>query len=282
MRKRSLALACAAIVIAAQSFAGVYYVAKTTAEGARGAEAQNMTVKGWVSGDNGKVVFEQSQNPMMSEGSYLITKDGGKTMLLVNPKEKTYMKWDLEQMMGLVGGAMKMMNFKYTDPKVEKLSEEPDGLVAGIPTVHYKYRTSYTVSMSMLMMHKTSHVLKEEDIWSAPKLAEAALGIWLRKTPPKTGNEQLDSLMQAEMGKMQGFPLRIKTVSTDTDEKGKGTTTTVQMEVTEFQTVPVPDSTFEVPADYKETSLTGAGESGEGGEESSNPLAKVLGGKKNP
>lgn len=279
MRKLNVVLACAALVIATQSFAGVYYVAQTTAEGGPGAAQQNMTVKGWVSGENGKVLFENSKNPLMGEGSYLITKDGGKSMILVNPKEKTYMKWDMESMMGFLGGAMKMMHFKYADPKVEKLSEEPDGLVAGIPTVHYKYRTSYTVSMSMLMIHKTTHVVKEEDIWTAPKLVEAALGIWLHKTPPKTGNEDLDKMMQAEMGKMQGFPLRMKTVSTDTDEKGKTATTTVQMEVTELQTQPVADSTFEVPADYKETTLTGA-EEGKG-DESGNPF-KNLFGKKQP
>jgi Domain of unknown function (DUF4412) len=281
MRKLNVVLACAVIVIATRSLAGVYYVAQTTAEGGPGAGQQNTTVKGWVSGDNGKVVFESSKNPMLGQGSYIITKDGGKTMLLVNPKEKTYMKWDMESMMGFVGGAMKMMHFKYADPKVEKLAEEPDGLVAGIPTVHYRYRTSYTMSMSMLMIHKTTHVVKDEDIWAAPKLAEAALGIWLHKTPPKTGNEDLDRMVQAEMGRMQGFPLRIKTVSTDTDEKGKTTTTTVQMEVTELQMQPVPDSTFEVPADYKETTLTGADE-GEGkGGESGNPF-KGLFGKKNP
>ena len=280
MRKLSVLGVVVLLVFAAHSFAGVYYVAQTTAEGGKSAEKQNMVVKAWASGDGGKVVFEESENPMMGKGTYIITKDGGKTMFLVDPKEKTYMKWDLESMMGLLGGAMKMMNLKFTDPKVEALGEEPDGLVAGVPTVHYRFRTTYAMSMSFMMMKKNSKVVKDEEIWAATKLADAALGIWLRKAPPKTGNEDMDKLIKAEMGKVQGFPLKRKTVTTSTDEKGKKEVTTITMEVTELQMVPVPDSTFEIPSDYKETSLAGTGE-GEQGEES-NPLLKMLGPKKNP
>ena len=280
MRKLSVLGVVVLLVFAAHSFAGVYYVARTTAEGGKGADQQDMIVKAWASGDSGKVVFEESKNPMMGKGTYIITKDGGKTMFLVDPKEKTYMKWDLDSMMGLLGGAMKMMNLKFTDPKVEALGEEPDGLVAGVPTVHYRFRTTYAMSMSFMMMKKNSKVVKDEEIWAATKLADAALGIWLRKAPPKTGNEDMDKLIKAEMGKVQGFPLKRKTVTTSTDEKDKKEVTTITMEVTELQMVPVPDSTFEIPSDYKETSLAGTGE-GEQGEES-NPLLKMLGPKKNP
>ncbi len=266
MKRLSAVIVAVLLLLAAQSFAGVVIVAKTTAEGGRAAAQQASVVKTWASGDSGKVLFEDSGNPMMGKGTYLISKDGGKTMYLVNPKEKTYMKWDMEAMMGFAGGAMKMMNMKFTDPKVEKVSEEPDGVIAGLPTVHYKFRTSYTMSMAFMMMKKTSKVVKDEDIWVTPKLVEAALGMWLQKTPPKSGNEDLDRLIAAEMGKVQGFPLKRKTVTTSTDEKGKVETDTVTMEVTELQMESVPDSAFAIPADYKETAMPNFGGGG------SNPM----------
>ena len=259
MKKHSLLLTVLLLAAAANSFAGVILVAKTTAEGGKAAAQQNSVVKSWVSGDKGKTLFEDSSNALMAKDTYIITKDGGKTMFLVNPKDQTYMKWDLDSIMGFAGGAMKMMNMKFSDPKVEALGEEPDGLIAGLPTVHYRFRTSYTMSMSFMIMKKNLKVVKEEDIWAAPKLVDAALGMWLRKTPPKTGNQDLDALIQAEMGKVQGFPLKRKTVTTNTDEKGKAETTTVTMEVTDLQMGPVPDSTFEIPAGYKETSMPGTG-----------------------
>ena len=278
---KKLSVLCVLLMLAAvPTFAGVYYTAKTTAEGGRGAAMQDITVQAWVAGGNAKVEFEQSGNPMMGKGMYMVTKDGGQTLYMVNPEEKTYYKWDMDSLMGMAGGMMKMMKLTYTDAKVEKISEEPDGLVAGVPTVHYKFRTSYTMSMSMMMMHKTTRVVKLEDIWAAPKLVEAGLGIWLRKTPPKTNNEQLDALLKAEMGKVVGFPLKTVTVETSTDEKGKSETTTTTMEVTELRMQVVPDSTFAIPAGYKETSMMG-GEKGEKGEES-NPFLKMMGGNRKP
>jgi hypothetical protein len=278
MRRASVLIVLIFLLTAGFSHAGVYYTAKTTAQGGRDAEMQDVAVQAWVSGGNAKVVFEESGNPLMGKGMYMVTKDGGKTVYMVNPEEKSYYKWDIDSLMGMAGGMMKMMNMTYTDPKVEKISEEPDGLVAGVPTVHYKFHTSYTMSMSMMMMKKKMHVVKDEEIWAAPKLVEAGLGIWLRKTPPKTNNEQLDAMIKAEMGKVEGFPLKMRMVQTSTDEKGKAETTTTTMEVTDLRMQIVPDSTFEIPVGYKETSMMG----GEKGEES-NPFLKMMGhGKKNP
>lgn len=282
MRKHVLVLLFATALVAGQALAGVYYEAKTTAGGRKGAEMQNATVQGWVAGEKAKVVFQSSANPIAKEGMYLITTDGGKTLYMVNPKDKNYFKWDIEALGGLAGGLTKMMNLKISDPKVEKLGEEVDGLVAGILTIHYTYRISYTQSMKFLMMHKTSSVVKVQEIWSAPKLLDAALGIYLRKTPPKLGDEEFDKLVRAQMETMKGFPLKMQTVQTDTDEKGKTETTSITMEVTKFEAeFSTPDSTFEIPADYKEAEMpAAAGGQGNEGQQQDNPFAKMFGGKK--
>ena len=47
---------------------------------------QDATVQAWVSGGNAKVVFEQSGDPMMSKGMYMVTKDSGKAMYIVTPR----------------------------------------------------------------------------------------------------------------------------------------------------------------------------------------------------
>lgn len=261
------------VVAAGSALAGVYYTATTTTEGGkRGQAGSNSVVKAWASGDNAKVEFESNDNPMMKKGTYLVTTSAGKEMYLVNPEDKTYMKFDVDAMMQFAGGAMKMMNMKYTDPKVERLVEEPGGLVAGLPTTHYKYRISYGMSMSFMGMSQTTKVVKEEDVWATTKLVEAALGIWLKKTPPKLGDENLDNLVKTEMSQIQGFPLKMKSVVTNTDQKGKSETTTTLMEVKEVQMTAVPDSMFQMPAGYTEAKMF------EGGEE--NPMAKIFGGKK--
>jgi len=278
---RRIALAVATVlVMAAPSFAGVVYSAKTTGEGAKGAEAQSSTVRAWVSEGNAKVLFEASQNPMTESGSYLITKDGGQTIYLVNPEDKTYAKWDLEAMMQLASGAMKMVNLKITDPKVEKLGEGPGEPVIGVPTTRYKFRTSYGMQMKFFGMSQSNTIVQDEEIWAAPSLLDAGFGIWLRKTPPKSGDKDFDALMKSEMQKMTGFPLKRITVTTTTDKKGKQETTRTTMEVTELKMQPIPGSTFEIPADYKETELVPTGEGEEGQQGSENPLAGLFGKKK--
>jgi hypothetical protein len=256
MRKQVAVLVAAAALMASQAFSGIYYEATTSAEGRKGADMVNTNVKGWVAGDKAKIVFESSNNPMAKKGMYMITQDGGKAVYMVNPEEKTYFKWDLDSLVGMAGSMMKMMNLKFADPKVEKVGEELDGVIVGLPTIHYTYNISYTQSMKFMMMHKTTKVAKVQEVWSAPKLVDAALGIYLRKTPPSMGDEEYDKLLRAQMEAMKGFPLKVKTVQTDTDEKGKATTTTTTMEVTKLElSFATPDSTFEIPAGYKEAEM---------------------------
>jgi len=258
MRKRVSALVAVTVLAAAPALAGMYYEARTTASGRKGAEMQNAIVKAWVAGDRAKIVFESSGNPMTKEGMYMVTTDGGKTVYMVNPKDKNYFAWDVDSMMGMAGGMMKMMNFKITDPKVERVGEEDGGLVAGLPTVHYTHRISYTQSMKFMMMNKTSKIAQVQEIWAAPRLLDAALGIWLRKTPPTLGDEGFDKLVKAQMGTVKGFPLKMKTVQTDTDEKGRSETTTTIMEVTKLDLeLSTPDSTFVIPPDYEKVDMTG-------------------------
>ncbi len=281
MSKKGLIVAAALLCVAGSASAGVYYEAVTTTEG-KGGGMGDVTVHAWVDGDMAKVEFTESGNPLMGPGSYLLTRNGGKTIYLVNPSEKTYAEWNMEAMMNMAGGAMKMakgmMNMKFTDPDVEKVGEEPGGSMLGMPTTHYTYRTTYAMEMKFMGMHQKNTTVQDQEIWSTTALDMPAMGIWLKDSGPKTGDEQLDTLIQAEMDKVKGFPLKQVTVTTTTDEKkGKSQTSTTTMEVTKLEKTSVPASTFVIPPTYTETSLVP--ESGEEGEEGEgNPLSKLFGG----
>ncbi|HPW56789.1 MAG: DUF4412 domain-containing protein [Thermoanaerobaculaceae bacterium] len=277
MSKRVVVVVLAVLVLAPAAWGGVVFTSVTKVEGGKVAEQRSNTVNGWVDGDLARFEFTQSGNPMMAEGTYLITTDGGKEVFLVNPKGKSFSRFDVEGMMQFATSAMKVVNMKFSDPRIEKLGQAPNGLVAGVPTIHYQYRTSYTVSMGFMGMKKSTRIVTEEEIWSAPKLLEAALGIWLRKSPPKLGDDNLDNLLRAEMEKIEGFPLKRKIVRTSTDEKGNVEVTTTLMEVTSLEMTSVSASLFEIPPDYKEITPSPDAEDDKEGE---NPFLKMLGGKK--
>jgi len=249
-----------ALAAAAPAWAGMHYTAASDAEDQRG-HAMKMQVEGWVSGGKAKVVFEQSDNPLMKSGSYLLTKDGGHTLYLVNPEDKTYALWDMNAMLGVLGGVMNGMGpflkFEFSDPKGEQLSEEDGGTVVGLPTRHYKFRTSYSMKMRVLGMGNSADTVTDEDIWATTKLQDPGLGVWLRHDPPKTGNEHFDKLIAAEAQKkrVSGFPLKTVTTTTTTQKRGKQTVTHRTLEVTLLETKSIPDSTFAIPAGYKETQM---------------------------
>lgn len=261
-----------ALFLAVVAHAGVYYEAKTTGEG-KGAEMQAAFVKAWVSGDQAKILFESSENPFAKSGSYLLTTDGGQTLYLVNPKEKTYSRWDMNAFMATATGLGQMMKLEISEGKVEKLEEKPGEVIAGLPTTYYKYRQTYRQKLRFMMMKQDNHVEQIHELWVAPKLVEKALGAYLQKMP-RTPSEEFNKLLAMEYEKVQGVPLKSRIVTTTTNQKGATETQVVTTEVLTLQMTPVPDSTFALPPDFKEVELF------PGDAESESPLGSFLGGKK--
>ena len=267
---RSTILGTALLVAAAvPAMAGIHYQATTRTETpqARGSEVR---VEGWAAGDKAKVEFKEATNgnPFTQKGTYILSKDGGKTLYLVNPAEKTYAVWDLRGMLGAAGAVMNgigpLLKVQFSEPQVEKLAEDDGGTLLGLPIRHYKYRTSYTMTMRVLGRANVNDVVTEQDFWTTTKLGDAGLSVWLRSEPPRTGNVELDKLLTADRYKMQGFPLKTVTVSTSTDKKkGRTNTTRTSMEVTQLDaSAAVPASAFEIPSGYKETQILPAAREG--------------------
>jgi hypothetical protein len=248
-----VSLVVAMFLLALPSWAGIHYKSVTKTEGGG---AGDITAEGWVAGDKAKVAFVESNgNPIARKGTYILTKDGGKTLYLVDPEEKTYAEWSLQGMLGTVGAIMNgmgpLLKIQFSEPKVEKLAEDDGGTVAGLPTRHYKYRTSYTMTVKVLGMGNVTDVVQEQEVWATTKLSDIGLGVWLRSDPPRTGNAEFDKMISAEAGKFQGFPLKTVTVSTSTAKKA--TTTRQTMEVTELNaSATIPATTFEIPAGYEQ------------------------------
>jgi len=248
MRKQWL-LGCLVLLASAYCFAGVEFVAQTKSDG-----GGDVTVHAYVSGVRAKVVFVESQADDYAVGDYMLSPDEGRTLYLVSPVTKTYTKYDVQAMMAgmgcMVQGMRGLMKVNFESPKIEKLLEEDGGLVAGLPTRHYRYRTSYTVSMHITGAKKVSTVL-EEDIWTTDRLVDPALKVWLKQEPPTTGDEQVDKMIHAEMAKIEGFPLKRVTVTRTDDARGEHSTRS-EMDVLQVKQVAVPEAELAMPKGYRE------------------------------
>ncbi len=233
--------------------AGWEYTAatKTEGQGSQGGSAA-VAIKAWLDGDKARIEFIGGDNPMMADGTYLITQDAGKTMYLVNPKEKAFSVWNMHEMMGMAGGAMKMMNFKILNPKVETLERGSGGPVAGFATTRHKFRTSYGMEMSIMGMKRSSVVTRDEEIWTTDEVKDIAQSAWSRFSEMKFGNEELDKLIEMERGKIKGFPLKTVSVQMTRDQGGKEEVSRSVTEVTRLAKASLATGLFELPAGFKE------------------------------
>jgi hypothetical protein len=263
---------------AAPAWAGIHYTADTRSEGE--GQKQRTVVEAWVDGGKAMILFKEADTPVTEKGTYLLTSDGGETLYLVDPAEKTYAEWDLEAMLETIGAVMQsmgpMLNLKIDNVKVTRLGQEGGPALHGLATTHTTYRTEYDMTIKVMGMSRANHVETTQEVWSTTELDAAGLGVWLRKAPA-TGFEELDELVNAEMAQLQGFPLKSVATSVTTGQKGKrSTTTTTTMEVTSLDaSASVPDSTFGLPEGYTRTeSPLAAGEE----EQQSNPRGRIFGG----
>lgn len=271
----TLALLLAASLIlgaAVPAQAGLYYEAETTVDKGAGSSV----VHAWVDGENARIEMIESDNPVVGKNTYLITRDAGKTLYLVDPKEETYSEFNLAAMMNLVEGMSGLVNLEFSDPEVEKLDEKDGGEILGYSTRYYKYQTSYTFRMKIMGIKNSTFTETIQEMWTTDAVDAPALGVWLRKEGRTSGDSGLDDIIAAEMEKIQGFPLKTIAVSSSVSgKKGKTQTTKTTTEVTVLREESVDAAKFEIPSNYQRTELLG----GAGGEEGGgNPFKGIFGG----
>ena len=265
-----MAMMVVAGVMAVQVQAGIQMTMKSVTEGDKkgrqpGASGMgNNTMVMSTDADKARIDFKEGHGPGVGEGGYLVTKDAGRTFYLVSPKEKTYMKWDMEAMMGMAGAMGNMMKMQISDPKVEKLLDEAGEPILGYATRHYKFRTSYHMAMTVMGFKNEMTIDRLEETWTTTKLDVSAASAWFSKMP-KTQNEEFDKLIAAEKAKMTGVPLKMLSEQTTTDSQGKATVSRSSMTVTEINKIGSGDVVVEIPEDYKEMDLMQAagGQDGE-------------------
>ena len=263
-----------AAFVAAPTLGDYYYESRMTTTTEQSKRPSTMVVQSWVDGEKAKVLFVDGDEGVMRDGTYLLTTDGGENLYLVNPEDKTYFRWSLDDMFAGLSALMDslgdMMSMDFSDPEWEKLGEEPGGEILGRPTRKITTRTSYTLNMKMMGMKRNDRVESTQETWVAPALDDLGFGIWLRRDPPKTGDEEFDEMIARAAESIEdGFPLRTKTESKTTDKKGRSSMSSMLMEVTQLREEDVADATFEIPADYEEIevpALAAGGDEEDGGE----------------
>nr|HRC86875.1 hypothetical protein [Thermoanaerobaculia bacterium] len=175
----------------APAWAGVSYRAVTETSGS--GHANKIVVSGKAEGSKARIEFaEASGSPMFKPGSFMVTENAGEPLFLCDPGQKICSEMSAKAMTQTIGAAMEsmkgMMTMEVTDPKVEKLIDEPGPSMLGIPTRHVRYHTSYTMTLSVMGHTTTTSNDTLQDLWLAGDLGDLGLNLWLKKEPVRTGN----------------------------------------------------------------------------------------------
>jgi hypothetical protein len=264
-----LALSCLAV----PAEAGLVFTQEVKGEG-DAEKMQNMTMHTSIDTGGAKMEIVSSGNPILVQGSYLLVRPDDDALLLVNPKDKTYASFDIGAMMGSMGqmmgamggeGGMKM---SFSDPIIEKLVEEDGGTLLGRSTRHFRWRTRYTMTMSLPMgMNMEMATDQTQDVWVAdiaidPKI----MGSFSNMSAGASLPPEFQKLVDAAKQQQKGFPMKMVTVSS-TKSTGSGPMaammaragdskpSTSTMTVTALSEESVPASVFAIPAGYTETEL---------------------------
>ena len=245
------------------------FVMKSQSKATGNKETVTLRGRGIYAGDDAKLeILDASASTGGSEvfggkGSYFIVRDAGKEMLLVDPGQKQYMKWDIANMfagmskvLNAVGGLVKM---QISDVKIDAQDLGAGPMVQGYPTRHIRMIQNYTVSASMFGKTSKNRSEATTDYFFAPSLRIA--------NPFVSNSQQMAMMAQFDMFKnpdyqsqmaaanaklpKNGVPLKMVTNTVTTDEKGKQETSITTMEMVNFKRDNIPASTFAVPSDYK-------------------------------
>ena len=273
------------------------FVMKSMSNQTANKEQITMRGRGTYAGDDAKLeIIEAAASSGGNEafggkGTYFIMKNGGAEMLLVNPAEKTYTKWDmanmmagLSKMMGAMGGLVKM---QMSDVKIDSHDMGAGEKIQGYPTKHMRMTQSYTMNVSMFGRTNKSSMVSTTDYYFTPSLKIANPFVGNSHQMSQMGdmfnNPDFKKQLTAAMARMpkNGVPLRTVTNAVSTDEKGKQTTSVTTMEMVNFKAANIPASTFAIPHDYKMIEMPGldgalaAGANGQPGNAAENPTLNV-------
>jgi hypothetical protein len=244
------------------------FVMKTTSTQTGNKETVTLRGRGVHAGDNAKIEMLNAsptaggQSAFGGKGTYFILRNAGQEMLLVDPKEKSYMQWDMAKMMAGMGQAINaaggMVKMEMSDIRIDAQDMGAGPTIQGYATRHIRMVQNYTMNTTILGRGSRNRSEATSDLYFAPSLKIA--NPFVSNSQAMSMMSQLDVFnnpdykrqMEAANAKLPrtGVPVRTVTTIVSTDEKGKSETSTSVMEMMNFKASNIPASEFEIPSDY--------------------------------
>ena len=205
---KTLLVTAALVLVAFSASAAIQYdfVQKnTTADAVE--PTTDLVARAVIDGDRTRIDF--LGGTLYPPGTYVVSTDGSRKLIFVDPTKE----WYTEVNTASVATALGTSNIRITNLKsiMEKRDDRP--IIAGHPTEHTRLTITYDISVTVKTIPLKQHVRTEVDTWATPEFAAAATSSVL--SGMRTGNVEIDRMLDVEATQLKGFPLR-QTVTTRT------------------------------------------------------------------
>jgi hypothetical protein len=254
MRKISLVLLSLLLAAATADAAIQYEFRQVTRSDVEQLQRPDVTGRGIIDGARSRIDFHTGS--VYGPGTYVITEDSGKSVTIVNNSDKTYSQHDVGAMVSAVG----TQQIRIANLKTDFRKMEDKTIVAGLPTEHYRLTASYEVTVAFGELSIRQRVETIVDKWTTTAFGDVAESFFSSGLL-KTGNAEIDRLIEAETRRFTGFPLRqVVSVTTRGDDvvqpRTKLPVPSLRRQISEtvvtaIEAREVPPGQFAIPAGYK-------------------------------
>lgn len=254
IRRVILLLVLSGILTAPLGAAVLYDFRQTARSDSQGSTETRIEGRGAIDGSRSRVDFVGGNS--YPTGSYIITRKGASKVLMVSPKDKAYVEYDGSKISSrLVSGEISITNVKT---KVDKLADHPS--VSGFPTDHYRIETTYQITWHAGPLPLTQNVQTIVEKWTTSAFGDVA-GLFLEQSEVRTGNPEIDRLIEAEISEIKGLPIRSVTrittsgagnLAQSSSRSGGGPTRvhTTEILLSNIRSESLAESFFEVPRGF--------------------------------
>jgi hypothetical protein len=253
---RIMGLGVALIFVAHAALAGIKYeFVQTSRSDSDSNPPTDLTARAVIDGERSRVDFISGN--AYPPGTYVISTDGLKKMLFVDPTQKLYTEVNSQSIAAAIGTSN--ITIENVVPTVTKL---PDTIVvAGLTGEHYRLTMTYDITVRFGAMPLKQRIRTEIDKWTTVHFGDAADAV--TSALVTTGNAKIDEIILAESTKIKGFPLKQTVKITKLNQMFKASaqselkvpsvrTSSREMTVTAISESPIADgSIFKVPAGYR-------------------------------
>ena len=257
MKIRFLMSVLAAVIVCLPLSAAVEYdFRQSTRSEIQGMPSREVEGRAVVDGGRSRIDFKKGS--AYASGSYVISSNNARQLLIVNPADKTYNAIDVAGAINDLGNVPILVENLKTNRR--RLDDHP--VVAGLPTDHDQIETTYDMTITFGQLKVKQRVQTVIDRWTTKAFGDVS-DSFLVGGPPRTGNAELDKLIDLETSKFTGLALRQTISITTSADDGRSSRSELKLNrvrkqsselvVTAVRPVDVASSFFEVPKTFRKS-----------------------------